>query len=153
MKRKSRSAVLIGVPLAVFLLAFAGALYYVFLPDYLEHNRILNHGSRVTGRITKVYPFRSSDTEFYTSITYTFAPHNGLLLTNAYDISWTSIPEIGEPVEIAYDPAKPTVNFPVRYYSPLGGHIILWVFEAWGAGFAAAMISLGLIKLISRWDF
>jgi len=156
-KSKFRSAVLIGVPLIVFLLAWAGALYYiylpVFLPDYLEHNRILDNGSRMTGTVTEVYPFQSSDTEFYASITYTFAPREGLFLTNRYNISLRAIPEIGEPLEIAYDPENPAKNFPVKYTSSAAGYFILWILGASAFGFIAAGLSLLIIKRVTRWDF
>jgi hypothetical protein len=158
MKRKTRLATLIGIPLTIFLLVIAVAFYFIylpiFLPDHLEYLRLLNNGSRTTGVVTGVNVFQSSDTEFYHSLKYNFTSREGQLIIGRYDVSLRSIPEVGESLEIAYEPVNPNNNIPVKYVSSgntwfyFQGLLISAVI-----GFLAAGLSLLCIRAITRWDF
>jgi hypothetical protein len=115
------------LPVVVALLA-GGVELYFGMRDYLTDTRILNHSSRTIGTVTEKRDSWNLDSTAYW-VTYTFAPSNGESLTGKHDhLTWESWRDlkVGGPIEIAFDSADPTKNFPVaRGIRPLS-HIIIW---------------------------
>ena len=124
--------------LAISALAGAIAHFCISLNDSWEDSIILSRGLRAQGTVLEKYDgiYDSSD-----EIKYSFITHDGRLITNrhAADNFYDKVQK-GSLIEIAYDSANPTKNFPVdQGVRPLW-HIIL---------FTIILVIIGILLLYS----
>jgi hypothetical protein len=133
--------------LALFILAGAGLHLYLGIRTRLDHAALLLEGSRAIGTVTRkqansAYP---SDTAVYT-VTYTFSSTDGTLMTDTSESipysSWKEL-KVGGPIEIVFDPLRPTYSSPTNQEWPSLSAIILWTI-------VITSIGLFVLRLWSR---
>ena len=123
MKRKFWPVALILLSPVVFLILLAliygmGVVAYEYITDPI----VLIRGSRTIGTITEKHESSSDST---VTIIYNFAPRTGELFTDRYDfLLWSNL-EVGDQIEIAFDPRDPARSLPAKPGFSLWYHILL----------------------------
>ena len=82
---------------------------------FKERLPVIDSGSRTTGTVIGKEVFHDSEEGDSSRVKYTFTPLSGLEFTGSYFFPWTDSNDlnIGDHLEIAYDPQNPTMNLPV----------------------------------------
>ena len=142
MKNKHSLIMLVGIPVLVFLLVF-GILFRLIMGEYFTQRNILDHGASTLGTVTNrstylVWDSGSSSSELRYRLSYTFTAPGWTSLAYHYDSGTDTGLEVGDKIEIAFDPANPANNFPVKYAAKISNyHLIVGVPLALFAGGAA----------------
>ena len=149
MKRRCNTVVLVGILVSVFLIVF-GVLLSLMMDEYFAQRNVLNNGSRATGTVTvKAIDthYTTEGSELWHRINYTFTPLGWAPLTYYYSSGVDTGLKVGDQIEIAFDPANPALNYPVKYAPKLiTGDLVLGIFLALFAGGAASGLALLLME-------